>query len=144
MDGIEARLRRLEDVEAIRRLQLVYRERLDAGDYAGFAALFTEDGEWQGASGRERGPAAIQAMLERGQIPGVGSEFHLAANQVIEVDGDQAEARSTFVMLDRAEDGGPSVRMLGTYLDHLVRTDAGWRFRRRVARVDVPTRPLFG
>ncbi len=125
------RIRRLEDLDEIRALQQAYRRTLDNRDFAGYAALFTEDAEWSGSYGTERGPAAILAMLERTQHDPVGDNYHFLANQVIDVDGDRATAECTFAVISRAEDNTPYLRVLGTYNDELVRTDAGWRFQRR-------------
>jgi uncharacterized protein (TIGR02246 family) len=140
MDRLEARLRQLEDVEEIRRLQLEYRRCLDGGDFQGFAALFTEDGEWEGGNGHERGPNAIRAMLERTQSAANRDQVHLIANQVVLPNGDTATAESTFAVVERHPDGSPSLYMVGTYRDELVRTDHGWRFRRRLALTHSRTR----
>ena len=44
-DSIEARLQRLEDLQAINQLFIDYGEHLDAGDFDAYAELFAEDGE---------------------------------------------------------------------------------------------------
>jgi hypothetical protein len=44
VSALEARLRRLEDVEAIRNLDAAYCRLIDTGDWPGLVALFTADG----------------------------------------------------------------------------------------------------
>jgi SnoaL-like protein len=49
------RLRRLEDAEQIRQLNLEYRRHLDARDLDAYGRPFAEDGEWLAAPGTARG-----------------------------------------------------------------------------------------
>ncbi len=144
-DDVIRRLQRLEDLEAIRGVQLEYRAALDSGDFARFAELFAPDGEWQGGSARARGRAEIRALLENGRIAGVGAQRHLVCNQTVDLDAGPAgtaTALSTYVVLSRDPAGNPFLRMVGTYVDRLVRQPEGWRITSRVAAVDMPARPL--
>jgi hypothetical protein len=63
---------------------------------------------------------------------------HLVLNPVIDVHGDTATATSTWAFVTRGDADAPVLSMLGTYYDELRRTDAGWRFSRRVAYSDIP------
>ena len=54
MPELVDRIRRLEHLDEIRRLQFAYRSALDNRDFAGYAALFAPDGEWIRRSGAER------------------------------------------------------------------------------------------
>src|ERR1051326_144361 len=95
---IETRLRRLEDAEAVWRLFMDYRRHLDARDFAAYSQLFVEDGEWLGNLGEARGPAEIEALLERTleRYPDDATRtYHLVCNPVIRIDGDRATAQST-------------------------------------------------
>jgi uncharacterized protein (TIGR02246 family) len=140
--GIEARLRRLEDLEEIRRLFMEYRRALDDKDLGGYCDLFTEDGEFIANSQRYRGREAIHGMLvgmlgsALGDRP--GADFHLVANPIVEVDGDRATAQVTWAYVVRGEDDRPLLLMLGHYDDVLRRDGGRWRFERRDARSDVP------
>src|SRR2546421_12624797 len=62
-DSFAERLRRLEDAEQIRQLNLEYRRHLDARDLDAYGRLFAADGEWLGGTGYGQGPAGITAML---------------------------------------------------------------------------------
>jgi uncharacterized protein (TIGR02246 family) len=140
-DGIEERLRRLEDREAIWQLFQDYRRELDARDFAAYSRLFAEDGEWIGNLGHAKGPAEIEALLVRTlevYPDDTTRTYHLIANPVIDVDGDRATAESTWCFITRADDDEPVLSMLGRYDDVLTRVDGRWKFLRRVASRDMP------
>ncbi len=141
---VEARLRRLEDLEEIRALIAEYRKQLDRRDFAAYAALFTRDGEFVGNLGRATTPAGIQAMLEANlgpnpEPPGP-TQYHLVANTQIELDGDVARSNSTFAVIRREDGDQPALQLLGEYDDTFAREDGRWRIRQRIAHVDVPAR----
>ena len=131
---LEARVRRLEDVDAIRALFLEYGKLADAKDWVGYSELFVEDGTFDSAHsvGTLTGSREIRERL--GSAYGVDPEdaVHLFDNVEIEVDGDRATAKSYWTYLRPGKDGlPPQVLMFGRYEDVLVRTDAGWRFQLR-------------
>lgn len=138
---LEARLRRLEDREAIWHLMLAYRRELDRRDFAAYARLFTDDGEWAGNLGVARGHAEIEQLLIRTLAGFDGPEtahLHLVDNAEIHVDGDTASAESHWVYVTRDGLGRPVLSLIGHYEDVIVRTPDGWRFKRRVAYCDFP------
>src|SRR5580704_9503781 len=123
-ESIEARVARLEDLEAIRRLLLDYRRHLDGKDFRAYAALFAAEGEFiAGPDGeiRARGPEAIFALVDgmRGTLltDEGGDDLHVAVNEVIELDGDRARVTSTWVYLIRGEGDLPEVSKIGHYDD---------------------------
>ena len=135
---LEARLRRLEDLEEIRQLFVDYGHFLDHGDYAAYPRLFAEDGELMlGPIGRAKGRQEIEAMMIR--VGGAGS-LHLITSPIVTLDGDQAVARVMWTAINRAEDGTPFVGMVGHHEDERVREAGGWRFRRRLGFVGYRTR----
>lgn len=142
---LEARVRRLEDIQEVWRLLMDYRRHLDARDFRSYSLLFTEDGEWIGGLGSAKGPAEIEALLERTLevYPDDSTRtYHLVANPEIDVQGDRATAFSTWCFITRGDQDEPVLSLLGHYQDELVRVGEVWRFRRRVAYTDVPYRPL--
>src|SRR6266540_2238669 len=62
--SVDDRLRRLEDVEAIRRLMLDYRRCLDAKDIRGYAELFAAEGEFVAGDMRATGPQEIFELVD--------------------------------------------------------------------------------
>src|SRR5436190_7493114 len=138
---LEARVKRLEDIEGVWQLFMDYRCLLDARDYAAYSQLFVENGEWLGNLGEARGPAEIEALLERTlerYADDSTRTHHLVCNPVVQVDGDRATAQSTWVYLTRDENDRPELSLLGHYDDVLTRDGERWKFLRRVAYCDMP------
>ena len=135
--AIDARVRLIEDQFAIERLLKEYGRTLDSRDFAAYAALFAREGEWKGALGTYRGPAAIQAAMEKiftdaaADIP-KGKNFHVMSNFIIDMQGDHATARSMFIFY-KMNGNVPEAVVAGRYEDELVRQDGAWRFQRRTA-----------
>ena len=137
------RLKRLEDREQIWELFMSYRRSLDQRDFAAYARLFAEDGEWIGGLGRAKGPAAIQALLERTLevYPDDSSRtYHLVTNPSIELDGDRAEAETTWCFITRDDSDQAVLSLVGHYRDVLTREDGRWKFYQRRAFTDIPYR----
>ncbi|HLW95207.1 MAG TPA: nuclear transport factor 2 family protein [Solirubrobacteraceae bacterium] len=145
-ETLEARLERLEDLEAIRALLADYRRYLDGKDFRAYASLFAREGEFIAGEGdaiRASGPEAIFALVDgmRGTLltDQGGDDVHVAVNEVIELAGDRATANSTWVYLIRGEGDVPEVSKIGHYEDELIREDGRWKFLRRRAPMDIPT-----
>ncbi len=132
-----ASIQRVEDQLAIERLLKEYGRTLDNRDFAAYAALFARDGEWKGALGSYRGPAAIQAAMEKifkdaaADIP-KGSNFHVMSNFIIDVQGNRATAHSTFIFY-KLNKSVPEAAVAGRYEDILIRENGAWRFLQRNA-----------
>jgi len=145
-ESLEARVARLEDLEAIRRLLLDYRRHLDGKDIRAYAELFAADGEFIAGPGgeiRAQGPEAIFALVDgmRGTLltDAGGDDVHVAVNEVIELDGDRARVTSTWVYLIRGEGDVPEVSKIGHYDDVVTREGGRWKFLRREAPMDIPS-----
>jgi hypothetical protein len=125
------RIRRLEDLEEIRRLQALYCRYSDRGfanagtDPEALAQLFVADGVWEVEGGDVRGRAAIAARLRRFGPFG----FHLTVNGDVVVDGDEAHARWHALVPATSLDDR-AVWTAGVYDTELARTADGWRFVR--------------
>jgi hypothetical protein len=146
-DMLEARLRRLEDIEEIRQLLLEYARRLDTADYVGYAALFTADGELDAQLGSAKGRAAIVELLESRLGSGADrtvrkTAFHLVGNPDIQLDGDDATSVVIWAYVTHDDEGFPMILQLGHYRDTLAREDGAWRFRRREISRDLGFSPL--
>ncbi len=136
---LELRTQRIEDQQAIERLLVEYGRTLDNRDFAAYSQLFARQGEWKGALGTFRGPAAIQAAMEKSfnsaaalaDIPR-GSNFHVMSNFIIDVQGDRATASSMFIFY-KVEKSVPVAAVSGRYEDQLIRENGAWRFLQRSA-----------
>jgi ketosteroid isomerase-like protein len=138
--SLAARIQRLEDLEVIRAVLLEYGRTLDAHDFAAYSRLFAADGEWVGGLGSVKGPAAIQAFMEKniGAGPNTAHTYHLLSNFVIDVRGDTATAWSRWAYVTPGADGKPVIAQGGHYDDTFVRENGHWKFKRRVAASDLP------
>ncbi|HST96436.1 MAG TPA: nuclear transport factor 2 family protein [Geodermatophilus sp.] len=131
MSTVEERLRRLEDVEEIRRLDAVYCRLIDDGDWPALVALFTEDGVFDGLS-RVAGRSHLLAFFSGLADGGLTAYWHHVSNLEVEVAGDAATVRS-LLWQPCVVDGVPHVAA-GRYRDELVRTGEGWRYRVKQVR----------
>src|ERR1700759_4417895 len=127
----------LEEKDAIREGIAEYCFRLDGGQYDYMAALFTEDGTWDTAFGKGTGRAAI-AGLARGIRAKAGDNrpraIHLVTNIVIALNGDTAEVRSNWTVVQNAPAGGgsgPRIGSGGGYADRMIKQDGRWFFQYR-------------
>ena len=137
-DSLEARIQRIEDRAEIERLLMEYGRSLDNRDFAKYSRLFASNGEWSGSLGTYRGPAAIQAAMEKSfasaaDIP-KGTNYHLLTNAIIDIDGDRATAESKWAFVTLEEKKPPLMAFAGRYEDSLVREKGEWKFLRRVAK----------
>jgi hypothetical protein len=122
-----------EEKDAIREVLAEYCFRLDGGDYDGMAALFTADGTWDTAFGKGTGQAGI-AQLARDIRARSGDNrpraIHLVTNIAIALNGNEAEVRSNWTVVQNSPEG-PKIGSGGGYSDRLVKQDGAWRFRYR-------------
>lgn len=131
---LAARIALLEDREAIRELIARYGPLADAGDCAGAAALWTDDGVYEvGGFGSYTGRAAIQALLEGEGHQGLihGGAAHVLSPPVIDLDGDRATARTYSVVFRKSGDNWEAHRASAN-MWHLVRVAGEWKVARRV------------
>ena len=134
MSGLdmEQRLARIEAIEEIRQLKHLYFAYCDDNyNPPGIAALFTEDGVWQGELfGNHVGRDAIRQHFER-----VSSDIvfaaHLGMNSIIEVDGDTATGKWRMIMPSVVMNGGAKEArwLLVAYEDVYAKVDGRWMFK---------------
>ena len=88
---LEARITRLEDLEAIKQLKARYCEICDDDHNPDrITSVFTEDGVWEGKGiGEATGHEEIRALFSRFQ-KAIRFSQHMTMNPIIEVDGEQA------------------------------------------------------
>lgn len=138
MAQLEARLLLLEDRLAISELVASYGPLVDAGDAAGTAALWTEDGTYDVDTGVYEGRQGIAEMVQSFEHQGLLSRgcAHLTTAPRIELDGDAAVAVCHSQLVVRRDDGRSfSVARTTAHRWELVRTVDGWRVARRTSRL---------
>jgi hypothetical protein len=131
----------MTDADEIRNILGTYPELMDAADWVGVGELFadaqlvTEDGTPFAV-----GAAAVRALYENGThlYDGSPRTRHVTANSVIEVDGDVARVRSSYVVFQDVPAAGFALQPIitGRYRDEFVRVGSAWRFARRAFLVD--------
>lgn len=136
-DPDAVRLRRLEDVEAIKRLKAAYGRACDDDhDGAAVCELFVPDGVWANSMGqRNEGHDAIRAYFDGIRSSGrIVHSSHMFTNPDIEVQGDTARGTWSFLMMYTGPDGS-RFRIVGFYDEEYARVGGRWRFRSLLARV---------
>ncbi len=137
----------VEDRLALLDLIAEYAFTWDDRDADGWSNLFIENAVWEM---HDFGSACSEVILQ------TRSELRAAADRVAErsatqarhhqgstlftdLGQDSAHARTLFfVTHQRSDEATPRMTVSGVYEDDFVRTDAGWRFARRVAHAGGP------
>jgi len=130
---IEAKLRKLEDIEEIKTLRSKYAYEANiidgkSGDLKAFAGLFAKDGTFDVGMGVAKGPAQIEAMM-RELTTQWKCAMHYMLNPAIDVDGDRATGRFTGLFAFVSDKNPRPIWLCNIYSDTYVRTSAGWRFQ---------------
>jgi limonene-1,2-epoxide hydrolase len=126
---LHTRIRRLEDIEAVKQLKYRYCMACD-DDYnpAELAPLFTEDAVWDGgAMGRFEGREAIRTFFA-GASKLVPFAVHQVTNPVIEIDGDLAHGHWYLWEPIVFAQGDHALWMAGRYDDRYRRDGDRWLF----------------
>ena len=124
------RVRRLEDIEALRNLKAEYAAACDDNyDADRLAALFVEDATWESQGmGKYEGREAIREFFR-----GISGHFvfalHYGLNPQIEVTGDTARARWYLFMPCTVGDTGKAMWRAGLDEEEYVRVDGRWMYR---------------
>ena len=132
---LDERIRRLEDIEALRLLKSRYAEYCD-NDYDPdqLASLFTQDAIWDGGVlGRAEGRDAIRAFFAVASrvLP---FAIHHVTNPAIEIDGDRATGRWLLWQPCVHASGAQALWIAGRYQDEYRREDGDWRFSKVTIR----------
>jgi uncharacterized protein (TIGR02246 family) len=125
---LEARIDRLESLDAIRQLPAKYALALDMRDMDAMVSLFPADVRvGKEASGR----AALRAYMDRTlRSPFTGTSHHIGGH-VIEFD-DADHAHGVVYSKNEHETGDEWVIMQMMYVDDYVRLEGRWYFQRRL------------
>jgi hypothetical protein len=143
-DDLQARLRALEDREAIRELRATYCFLVDGGRPEELVeGYFTQDARCEFGSAVEGGmPSLVASGREEVRrffvevVPALLDEMsHTVHNHRIVLNGDRASGDCYFELtaLDRAS--GEPVLGAGRYTDEYRRVEGGWRFSSRRADI---------
>ena len=138
-DSADARLERLEAIQAILHVKHRYGElvdrlsgRLDRSDLEALGELFIEDAFVDFVSVQLVGRQAILDLYGGAMQKNFSWVWHSFHSPVIEVAGDRASARWTLQGMTIGHDSPTPTTVYGRYSDELVRTSKGWRISRMV------------
>ncbi len=121
----------MTDRDDISDLLVRYATGIDRRDWSLFRTVFTEDCQLDyGEIGAWSGVDAVTDFMEKVHAM-AGHTLHRLTNQAIDVDGDNAVARTYVDALIMAADNRSGVNGIGFYDDEMVRTPQGWRIARR-------------
>ena len=117
-----------------------------AGDGSDYAANFTPDGEF-GANGENKGPEALKSMIKnfhtRLERDGWSSRHTYSSVQITPTP--ERAKGSVYALIFNVTAEPPFVDHSGVYEDWLVKTNDGWRFKKRIfrhSRMFAPSLPL--
>ncbi len=136
IEELEARVRNLEDIEAIRKLKARYCDLCDAGltkdeNRDALVALFTADAKvdfGMGEGSAFEGKAGLEIFFGQMVPAGVTFCMHMVHNSVIDVDGDTATGRWYFEAPTTNAVTNKAQWMAGRYIEEYTREGEAWKF----------------
>ena len=134
--SLDARIRRLEDIEALKQLKSRYAGYCD-DDYNAdqLGPLFTQDAIWDGGVlGRCEGRDAIHAFFADASKT-LPFAIHLVTNPVLEIDGDRATGQWLLWQPCTHATGDQALWIAGRYHDEYRREEGEWRFAKVTVRL---------
>lgn len=127
------KVRDMEDRIAIRELTARYNHGFDDVETDAFVETFTEDGVFELDRGGKI-TAGHGRLADMSRVVGHGP-VHMTTDPIIEIDGDTATQICSLALGGRTQErepGSATYLTSGRYYDELVRTEDGWRFKKRL------------
>ena len=127
---LEARVTRMEDIEAVKQLKALYCEICDDDHNPDkIVTIFTEDGIWEGPGiGTATGHAEIRALFENFQSMMSFSQ-HMTMNPRIRVDGNTAHATWYFFGPFTFRKNNQARWQATRYHEAYVKADGNWKIK---------------
>jgi len=129
--ALEARIKNLEDIEAIRRLKGKYGYFADTKDVPGFMSLVADDAVWEFGpwGGRHEGKEAIRKFTEDVTLATYSFMFHNFHNISLEVKGDTATGIWYFLVPATNKKEKRAEWLGGMYTEKYIRVNGEWKFK---------------
>ncbi|MBY4708086.1 nuclear transport factor 2 family protein [Ralstonia insidiosa] len=126
--SLEEKMQRLIDIEDIRTLMSKYCHGIDKKDEATFMSIWADDGVYELPRGQMSGTEGIRQLVHKvwREVPKC---HHHITNPLIDVDGDEASAK-TDVIYYRQTDDGVLQLLSGTYTFEYVKRSGEWKTKR--------------
>ncbi|MGV0642684.1 nuclear transport factor 2 family protein [Mycolicibacterium sp. XJ2546] len=126
-----------DDKLAVTELLYRYAELIDAGDFEGVGRLLGR-GRFMGVAGEEDIAGLFAATTRRfPEHTNTPRTRHLVLNPIVEVDGDTAQARSTFCVVQATDTIALQPIVVGRYRDSFARDRSGWYFTDRHVDIEL-------
>ena len=137
---LEARITRIEDLDAIKRLKALYCDICDDGhDPDRIIGIFTEDCVWEiDGVARAQGHAELRALFERFHDE-VSFSQHQVMNPLIEIDGDRAHGTWYFFAPFTFSKNNQARWLAARYEDDYVKLSGSWKIQRLCGVVRMAT-----
>jgi len=120
----------MTDRDEIVALTIRYATAIDSEQYEMLSTVFTADADLDyGEVGHWTGAAEVTEFMDLAHR-GAANTLHRMSNQIVDVNGDAATARTYVDALILGPDGS-GVNAIGYYDDELARTGDGWRISKR-------------
>lgn len=149
--GLEDRVRRLEDIQAITEVLYRYAHYIDRGQFDDLIDLFVPDANFrvrkrslQGGfepdmvnfTGRDNIRPFAEGVYKHISVPPRSGQVNIISQPAITLDGDDATAM-TYSTIVKGDTEGREVTSYGRYQDEFVRCgDGRWRIKVRVSEVE--------
>lgn len=134
--SLEARITRLEDIEAIKTMVVTYARGADRNnDPEILAPLYTDDAVWEAEGfGRHEGIEAISREMVKVGRETILWSLHYMISPEIKIADDGKTAECFWYLWELAKmpdsEGKPEDSVIGGWYEtNLVKTDAGWKFK---------------
>ena len=126
----------MEDKIAIQEVMARYNFAIDFGDIEAYMDCFTEDGGFTNIFGSCKGHNALRQYITERTRERPGHPLrHMMLNPIIDVHGDQASAKSYFLLF-RVVPEPIQLLTTGCYKDELYKKGGAWRFSHRQVEFD--------
>ena len=126
LEELEARLKVLEDVDAIKKLKATFAHLIDAGNWDALVNLFTDDGALISVSERHKGKAELTKYFS--SLP-YSFMMHMYHVPVIEVKGDKATGEWYFEVPVTHAEKNKALWIAGKYEDEYVKVNGVWKIK---------------
>ena len=131
IEELEARIKNLEDIEAIKRLKGKFAYFADKQDLDGFMSLVADDAVWAfGPWGNYEGKEEIRKFSKDVTLDTYSLMLHHFYNIYIEVKGDTATGMWYFLVPASNRKKGKAEWLAGVYDEKYVRVNEEWKFKR--------------
>jgi hypothetical protein len=136
LEELEARIRVLEDIEAIRKLKATYCYLCDAGlsdpnNRRELISHFIRDAKVDFGFGPEsqfQGPEGLEVFFGAVVPSAITFSMHMIHDPIIEVDGDRATGKWYYEAPTTDTSTGKAQWMAGIYQEQYVRENGEWKF----------------